>query len=131
MLCPLILAKNYHTILLATLELMIQFFIDCLTLLTRDLENHQATIKSPTSKNINKALWLQFTVGSVPFILLTIVGYWAYGNMAFPYLLINLSGPKWAITLANVTALLQALVVFHVSSNNTSSSCQLGHFLDM
>ncbi|KAG0606815.1 hypothetical protein M758_9G170100 [Ceratodon purpureus] len=78
------------------------------------LPEMQATIKSPTSKNINKALWLQFTVGSVPFILLTIVGYWAYGNMAFPYLLINLSGPKWAITLANVTALLQALVVFHI-----------------
>jgi hypothetical protein len=56
-------------------------------------------------------------VGTIPFFLLTVIGYWAYGNLAAPYLLINLSGPKWALTLANVTALLQALVVFHVSNS--------------
>lgn len=74
----------------------------------------QATIKSPTRKNIYKALGLQFTIGTVPFLVLTLVGYWAYGNVVFPYLIINLSGPKWAIMFANVAALLQALIVFHV-----------------
>jgi len=80
------------------------------------LDLNQATIKSPTTKNIYKALGLQFTVGSIPFLVLTFVGYWAYGNVVFPYLIINLSGPKWAIMFANVAALLQALIVFHVSN---------------
>ncbi len=76
---------------------------------------NQATIKSPTVKNINKALLLQFTVGTIPFFVITMVGYWAYGNLVYPYLIINLSGPKWAITFAEVAALLQAIIVFHVS----------------
>lgn len=85
----------------------------------------QATIRSPSTTNIYKALALQFTIGSIPFFVITLVGYWAYGNAVYPYLLINLSGPKWAITFANVAALLQAIIVFFVSlilSNYVSSN---------
>ena len=75
----------------------------------------QATIRRPATTNIYKALWLQFTIGTIPFVVLTFVGYWAYGNAVYPYILINLSGPKPLIIATNITAFLQALVALHVS----------------
>lgn len=74
----------------------------------------QATVESPARANICKVLSLQFTVGTLPLVVLTVVGYWAYGNFVYPYTIFNLSGPSWAILLANIAACLQALVVFHV-----------------
>lgn len=75
----------------------------------------QATIRRPATTNIYKALWLQFTIGTIPFFVLTFVGYWAYGNVVYPYILINLSGPKPLIIATNIAAFLQALVALHVS----------------
>ena len=75
----------------------------------------QATIRRPATANIYKALWLQFTIGTIPFVVLTFVGYWAYGNAVYPYILINLSGPKPLIIATNIAAFLQALVALHVS----------------
>jgi hypothetical protein len=76
----------------------------------------QATIRQPTTTNIYKALGMQFTVGTFPFLVLTFVGYWAYGNTANPYLLLSLGGPKSLVTIANAAAFLQAIVSLHVSS---------------
>jgi hypothetical protein len=59
---------------------------------------------------------MQFTVGTFPFLVLTFVGYWAYGNTANPYLLLSLGGPKSLVTIANAAAFLQAIVSLHVSS---------------
>ncbi len=77
----------------------------------------QATIRQPTTTNIYKALGMQFTVGTFPFLVLTFVGYWAYGNTANPYLLLSLGGPKSLVTIANAAAFLQAIVSLHVSSH--------------
>jgi hypothetical protein len=81
----------------------------------------QATIRQPTTTNIYKALGMQFTVGTFPFLVLTFVGYWAYGNTANPYLLLSLSGPKSLVTIANAAAFLQAIVSLHVSSSFTKA----------
>jgi hypothetical protein len=74
----------------------------------------QATIRQPTTTNIYKALGMQFTVGTFPFLVLTFVGYWAYGNTANPYLLLSLGGPKSLVTIANAAAFLQAIVSLHI-----------------
>jgi hypothetical protein len=78
------------------------------------LPEMQATIRQPTRTNIYKALGMQFTVGTFPFLVLTFVGYWAYGNTANPYLLLSLSGPKSLVTIANAAAFLQAIVSLHI-----------------
>ncbi len=75
----------------------------------------QATIRQPSTTNIYKALGMQFTVGTFPFLVLTFVGYWAYGSAVQPYLLLSLHGPKSLITIANSATFLQALVCLHVS----------------
>ncbi|KAG0566231.1 hypothetical protein KC19_7G047800 [Ceratodon purpureus] len=78
------------------------------------LPEMQATVKQPTTRNIRKALGLQFTVGTFPILLLTFVGYWAYGNAVSPYMLNSVSGPKSAVTVANVAAFLQAIISLHI-----------------
>jgi hypothetical protein len=78
------------------------------------LPEMQATIRQPTTTNIYKALGMQFTVGTFPFLVLTFVGYWAYGNTANPYLLLSLGGPKSLVTVANAAAFLQAIVSLHI-----------------
>jgi len=78
------------------------------------LPEMQSTIRQPTTTNIYKALGMQFTVGTFPFLVLTFVGYWAYGNAANPYLLLSLGGPKSLVTIANAAAFLQAIVSLHI-----------------
>jgi nitrate reductase NapE component len=82
----------------------------------------QATVKQPSTRNIRKALGLQFTVGTFPILVLTFVGYWAYGNAVSPYMLNSVSGPKSAVTVANAAAFLQAIISLHVSYNNRVNS---------
>ncbi|KAG0607311.1 hypothetical protein M758_8G018700 [Ceratodon purpureus] len=74
------------------------------------LPEMQATVKEPSIRNTKKALILQFTVGTFPIVLLTFVGYWAYGNDVSPYMLNSASGPKSALTVANAAAFLQTVV---------------------
>lgn len=63
---------------------------------------------------MKKAIKLEVTAGTVPIIMLTFIGYWAYGNNVAPYMLNSVSGPKPAITVANVAAFLQSIVSLHV-----------------
>lgn len=79
------------------------------------LPEMQATVKEPSVRNMKKALDLQFTVGTLPILMLTFVGYWAYGNDVVPYMLNSVSGPKSAVTVANAAAFLQTVVSLHVS----------------
>jgi len=89
----------------------------------------QAAVKPPTVQNIYKSLVMQYTLGAIPVVVLTFVGYWAYGNAVSQYMLFSSSGPTWLITVANCAAFLQILVTIHVSSymhlkllNSSSSS---------
>ncbi|KAG0450361.1 hypothetical protein HPP92_026772 [Vanilla planifolia] len=74
----------------------------------------QATIKEPAIKNMEKALWFQFTVGGLPMYAVTFMGYWAYGSSASTYLLNNVHGPVWVKTLANVSSFLQTVIALHI-----------------
>ncbi|KAK7290100.1 hypothetical protein RIF29_04280 [Crotalaria pallida] len=74
----------------------------------------QATIRQPVVKNMMKALYFQFTIGLVPFFLITFAGYWAYGSSTGTYLLNNVHGPVWVKGLANIAAFLQAIISVHI-----------------
>jgi amino acid permease len=74
----------------------------------------QATVKRPYVKNMQKALYLQFSTGFISVYAVTFAGYWAYGSSSSSYLLTSVHGPKWVKTLGNVAAFLQTVISFHV-----------------
>jgi hypothetical protein len=79
----------------------------------------QATVRPPYIKNMQKALYLEFTVGVVPFYTLIFMGYWAYGSSTSSYLLDNVQGPKWVKTFANAATFLQTVVTLHIFASPT------------
>jgi hypothetical protein len=74
----------------------------------------QATIRPPVVKNMERALWFQFTVGSVPLYAVIFIGYWAYGNDTSSYLLNSVHGPVWVKAVANLSAFLQTVIALHI-----------------
>lgn len=74
----------------------------------------QATLKRPYVQNMQKALYLNFSVGLLPLWVVTLVGYWAYGSSTSSYLLNNVHGPNWIKTLANASAFLQTVITIHI-----------------
>ncbi|OEL17846.1 putative proline transporter 2 [Dichanthelium oligosanthes] len=74
----------------------------------------QATIRPPVVKNMEKALWFQFTVGSLPLYAVTFMGYWAYGSSTSSYLLNNVKGPLWIKATANLSAFFQTVIALHI-----------------
>ncbi|ONK76854.1 uncharacterized protein A4U43_C02F510 [Asparagus officinalis] len=74
----------------------------------------QATVKPPVIKNMDKALWFQFTVGGLPLYAVTFAGYWAYGSSTSTYLLNSVNGPIWVKTMANAAAFLQTVIALHI-----------------
>ena len=89
----------------------------------------QATIRPPVVKNMEKALWFQFTVGSLPLYAVTFMGYWAYGSSTSTYLLNNVKGPVWIKATANMSAFLQTVIALHVikplSLCSSSPNCSI------
>jgi hypothetical protein len=78
----------------------------------------QATLKPPYVKNMQKALYLNFTVGLLPLWTVTLVGYWAYGSSTSSYLLNNAHGSKWIKTVANAAAFLQTVITIHIIASS-------------
>lgn len=74
----------------------------------------QSTLRKPVVSNMRKALTMQFTIGLVIYYGISIAGYWAYGSAVSEYLPYQLSGPKWANILINLTAFLQSIVSQHM-----------------
>lgn len=74
----------------------------------------QATIKEPAIKNMEKALWFQFTLGGLPLYAVTFMGYWAYGSSTSTYLLTSVHGPIWVMTIANLASFLQTVIALHI-----------------
>lgn len=91
----------------------------CFAYNTGMLPEIQATLRAPYVKNMQKALYLQFTVGIIPMYIVTFVGYWAYGSSTSSYLLSNVNGPKWVKTMANVAAFLQTVITLHIFASPT------------
>ena len=76
----------------------------------------QATVRAPAARNmITKTLPMMYLIGTLPFLLLSFIGYWAYGNEVGYNILYSNSGPTWAIALAYVASAAQIIVSFHVS----------------
>ncbi|KAL6643054.1 hypothetical protein ACP70R_021235 [Stipagrostis hirtigluma subsp. patula] len=74
----------------------------------------QATLRPPVVKNMEKALWFQFTVGSSLIYAVTFTGYWAYGNSTSSYLLNSVKGPSLIKAVANLSAFLQTVISLHI-----------------
>ncbi|TVU40107.1 hypothetical protein EJB05_13556 [Eragrostis curvula] len=74
----------------------------------------QATIRPPVVKNMEKALWFQFTIGSVPLYAVIFMGYWAYGSSTSSYLMNSVNGPVWIKAVANISAFLQTVIALHI-----------------
>jgi len=53
-------------------------------------------------------------------------GYWAFGNGVQPYLLNSLTNPSWAVTLANLFAIIQ--VSLSMNEKFQVPSCLAMHF---
>ena len=76
----------------------------------------QATVRAPAARNmITKTLPMMYLIGTLPFLLISFIGYWAYGNEVGYNILYSNSGPTWAIALAYVAAAAQIVVSFHVN----------------
>ncbi|KAF8402729.1 hypothetical protein HHK36_010818 [Tetracentron sinense] len=86
----------------------------------------QATVRQPVVKNMQKALYFQFTVGVIPMYAITFMGYWAYGSTTSSYLLNSVSGPVWVKIMANIAAFLQTVIALHVL---LLISCAISTFL--
>jgi hypothetical protein len=66
---------------------------------------------------MEKALWFQFTVGSLPLYAVIFMGYWAYGSSTSGYLLNSVTGPVWVKAVANLSAFFQTVIALHVSQH--------------
>lgn len=74
----------------------------------------QATVRDPPVKEFYKSLIVTYGVGAPVYLIMSLVGYWAYGNTVAPNLITNLSGPKWAKTIAYLGVFIQVIVSFQV-----------------
>ncbi|CAA7389833.1 unnamed protein product [Spirodela intermedia] len=74
----------------------------------------QATLRPPVIRNMEKALWFQFTAGVLPLYAVAFMGYWAYGSSTSSYLLNSVNGPVWVLTLANIAAFFQTIIALHI-----------------
>lgn len=74
----------------------------------------QATIKHDPVTGFFKAMTLTFAIGGPIFLLVTLVGFWAYGVDLDANLISNLSGPSWALALIWLGVFTQTLAVFQL-----------------
>lgn len=74
---------------------------------------------------MEKALWFQFTIGSLPLYAVVFVGYWAYGSSTSGYLLNSVTGPVWVKAVANLSAFFQTVIALHVRQDRRHHLCLL------
>jgi hypothetical protein len=74
----------------------------------------QATLKEPVKWNMYKAVALCYSVISISYIIVTVAGYWAFGNAVLPYLPGSFVGPTWAVRMSEFFALLQVVGCYQV-----------------
>lgn len=74
----------------------------------------QATLKQPARQNMYKGVHLAYVVIAASYLMTTITGYWAYGNLVTPYLVSSFAGPTWAVRMANFFALFQIIGCYQI-----------------
>jgi len=85
----------------------------------------QATCKDPPIKTMRKGIFLAYSLIGATYFMLAIAGYWAFGNSVQPFLLNSLSHPTWAVTLANLFAIIQVLGCYQIYCRPTYEPLEL------
>eukprot|EP00249_Psilotum_nudum_P019310 c27188_g1_i8 orf=703-1689(+) len=67
----------------------------------------QSTLRRPVKKNMYKGISAAYAVIIVTYWTVAFVGFWAFGSTVNAYLLNSLTGPRWAIVLTNILAIIQ------------------------
>lgn len=87
----------------------------------------QATLREPAKTNMYKGASLAYGVIAVSYWVVAFLGYAVFGNGVNAYLVNSFTGPTWAITLANIFAIIQVLGCFQVSNSQFFHSQMLCH----
>lgn len=74
----------------------------------------QATLREPIKGNMYKSVALCYSVISAGYLMVTIAGYWAFGNAVNPYLPLSFVGPTWAVRMSEFFALLQIVGCYQI-----------------
>ena len=77
----------------------------------------QATLREPAKLNMYKGASLAYGVIAVSYWVVAFLGYAVFGNGVNAYLVNSFTAPTWAITLANIFAIVQVLGCFQVSNS--------------
>lgn len=75
-----------------------------------------ATVKAPVKPNMYKAVSVCYVILSSGYLMVSIAGYWAFGNAVTPYLPASFVGPTWAVRLSEFFALLQIVGCYQVGA---------------
>ncbi|KAL4860241.1 GABA transporter 1 [Chlorella vulgaris] len=73
-----------------------------------------ATLREPIKGNMYKSVALCYSVISAGYLMVTIAGYWAFGNAVNPYLPLSFVGPTWAVRMSEFFALLQIVGCYQI-----------------
>lgn len=74
----------------------------------------QATVKSPSQRNMYKGISMAYGIIAVTYLLVAITGYWAFGYAVNPFVVYSFPGPQWAVTLALLLAVIQIVGCYQV-----------------
>jgi len=74
----------------------------------------QATLREPAKTNMYKGASLAYGVIAVSYWVVAFLGFAVFGNGVNAYLVNSFTGPTWAITLANIFAIIQVLGCFQI-----------------
>ncbi len=83
----------------------------------------QSTVASDASGSsyhpMRRAIIVAYTILTSIWMVVSVVGYWAWGNGVSGFLLSQLTHPKWLVTLANAVCLPQLMVSEQVRGQRT------------
>lgn len=85
----------------------------------------QATLKAPVKQNMYKGIALCYSVISIGYLLVTISGYWAFGNTVTMYLPASFVGPVWAVRMCEFFALIQIVGCYQIYCRPTYEAVEL------
>ncbi|PRW20662.1 GABA transporter 1-like [Chlorella sorokiniana] len=85
----------------------------------------QATLKAPVKRNMHRAVAMCYSIISASYLIVTITGYWAFGNAVKPYLPASFGGPTWANRLVEFFALIQIAGCYQIYVRPTLEAVEL------
>jgi hypothetical protein len=71
-------------------------------------------LQAPVKRNMYKGISLAYGVIALTYIAISVAGFWAFGFGVYPWVLASMTEPTWAITMANIFAVVQIVGCFQV-----------------